>query len=538
MNWVPGILIGLLMWGCASQTTPNGGPKDETPPLLLKSTPSQNEKNFKGKIIELTFDELVKLNNPNDEIIITPSLGKGTRYIAKNNKVTIEPQSAWKDSTTFSVSFRNAIQDVNEGNPAEDLRLAFSTGTYLDSLSISGMITQPLTETIPDKLTVGIFESDTFDIFKHTPEYFTKSKKNGSFSILNLKPGHYRIYAFDDKNKNLKVESQTEKFGLLPETIDLTENSDSIHLSVFLVDSRPLKITSIRNSGTISTVKFNKNVKSYSINKQSYQSPPHTFGDNQTEVIIYNPLQEADSIKIDFTAQDSVLFSVDTSFYVKKIQTKIPNQPFIVSFEDGTIDVETGEFKLLGSYNKPVQTVTFDSTYIKIDSLDSILFKPEDIKFDSIKKQLTLTKKIENKLLNKPKLAPPIVNFGKAFLISIQNDSSKYELKKTTLIKEEDTGNILVTVETQFPNYIVQLLSSQNKVIQSVRNSKNPTFKKLPPQDYKLRVIIDTNKNGFWDPQNIFQNTPPEQTIYYKSPDKKYTFPLRAGWDFSVLLKF
>lgn len=528
------LLVSLYLYSCASQTTPNGGPKDETPPVLLKSNPTQNEKNFKGKIIELTFDELVKLNNPNDEIIITPSPGKGTHYLAKNNKITIEPQNPWKDSTTFSINFRSAVQDVNEGNPTEDLRLAFSTGTYIDSLILSGSITQPLTEIIPDKLTVAIFESDTFDIFKHTPEYFTKSKKDGSFLILNLKPGNYRLYAFDDKNKNLKVESQTEKFGLLPDSISLNENIDSLNLSVFLVDSRPLKITSVRNAGKITTIKFNKNLKSYSIISQPL-SVTNTYGDNQSEVLIYNPPQEADSIRINFSAQDSVSFSVDTLFYVKGIQSKIPNQQFNVVLNDGNIDAETGEFILEGSYNKPIQAITFDSTYIRIDSLDSVFFTREDIKFDSTKKKLTITKKIEKKLLGKPGLTAPIVNFGKAFLISIQADSSKHELRKTTLTKEENTGTLLVNVETKFPNYIIQLLSSKNVVLNSIRNTKSLSFKKLQPQDYKLRVIIDTNNNGIWDSQNVYNNIPPEQTIYFKAQDNKYLIQIRAGWDVGPL---
>jgi hypothetical protein len=243
------LLTSIILWKCASQTTPTGGPKDEDPPILKKSIPANKQINFKDKSVELIFDELIKLNNAKEEIIITPAPGKDVQFIAKQNKVFIEPKIAWKDSTTYSISFRDGIQDLNEGNSAEDLHLAFSTGQTIDSLALSGTITESLTEKIPERITIALYQEDTFDIFKHTPIFFTKAKKDGSFKIENLKSGFYNVYAFDDKNKNLKVESKTEKFGFLPEPIFLEKNVDTLAISIYLIDSRPLKINSIRNTG-------------------------------------------------------------------------------------------------------------------------------------------------------------------------------------------------------------------------------------------------------------------------------------------------
>ena len=61
VRFVYGALMVFFLWRCAVQTSPTGGPKDETPPVLLKSTPKDKEINFKGEIVELTFDEKVKL---------------------------------------------------------------------------------------------------------------------------------------------------------------------------------------------------------------------------------------------------------------------------------------------------------------------------------------------------------------------------------------------------------------------------------------------------------------------------------------------
>jgi len=211
----------LMLVACASQTTPTGGPQDEIPPVLMSSNPKNGQRNFKGKTLELNFDEDVKLKDPKEEILITPSPGKNIKFTSKKNKIIIEPEEDWKDSTTYSLSFREGIQDLTEGNPAENLRLAFSTGNEIDSLSINGSVHETFSEKIPEKITVALYQSDTFDIFNHTPTYFTKSDKKGKFSIQNLKAGIYYIYAFNDKNKNLKIESKTEKFGYLTNPIDV-----------------------------------------------------------------------------------------------------------------------------------------------------------------------------------------------------------------------------------------------------------------------------------------------------------------------------
>ena len=139
------IAVFSILYACARQTTPNGGPKDLAPPKLLRSTPSNNEKNFKEKILTFYFSEQVKLKEPKEEIIITPEPPKNLFYLAKQNRITIESKTPWKDSTTYSIAFREAIQDITESNPIENLRIAFSTGSIIDSLTLHGKIVDALT---------------------------------------------------------------------------------------------------------------------------------------------------------------------------------------------------------------------------------------------------------------------------------------------------------------------------------------------------------------------------------------------------------
>src|SRR5690606_38763439 len=103
-----------LLWGCAKQTTPTGGEKDEIPPTLLKSNPPNRQTNFNKNEIELTFDELVQVNNPRDQIIITPAIGKKFEAEARKNRVILKLNGELKENTTYTIMFREAVQDITE----------------------------------------------------------------------------------------------------------------------------------------------------------------------------------------------------------------------------------------------------------------------------------------------------------------------------------------------------------------------------------------------------------------------------------------
>jgi len=63
----------------------------------------------------------------------------------------------------------------------------------------------------------------------------------------------------------------------------------------------------------------------------------------------------------------------------------------------------------------------------------------------------------------------------------------------------------------------------------------------VPPGTYKVRLLIDSNNNGKWEPGNILTNTPPEPILYYTSDQNTTELILRANWelidiDFNELL--
>jgi len=531
----------LLLAGCANVAMPTGGPRDETPPELVSSNPSNNERNFTGKTIELTFNEDIKLKDAKEEILIIPSVGKKTLFTAKKRKLIIQPELDWQPNTTYSINFKEGVQDITEGNPADNLHLAFSTGPTIDSLYIKGSVKDIFTEKVPTKITIAIYEADTFDIFKHTPTYFTKSDEKGLFSISNLKTNKYHLYAFDDKNKNLKVDSKTEKFGFLSHTIELPMQKDSVKIGITVVDARPLALTNVRHTDKISRIRFNKQIDSLDVKGISPDQSIYSYGSDNSELIFYNTFEKGDSIKTYLQASDSVGNKLDTAIYIKYGELKSPAETFKTRELSLQYDLPTKEVTYIISYNKPLAFLTPDSIFIRYDSTTTKQIIDKNRKIDTLNNQLTLKAVIEEMPIaeGKKKANSPELILGKGALISIDLDSTKRIVKSIKIPTEEDLGMVVLKIETTEKNYITQLLTTDNEVVRSITNVKSYQFKNLEPLEYKIRIIIDSNNNGKWDAGNFYQKREAEKVILYKSEEGKYSFPIRANWEYGpVLIKF
>jgi uncharacterized protein (DUF2141 family) len=539
-TFIQAIIFYLILIGCASQTTPTGGPQDEIPPVLISSNPKNGQKNFKGKTLELDFDEDVRLKDPKEEILITPSAGKNVKFTAKKNKIIIEPEEEWKDSTTYSLTFREGIQDLTEGNPAENLRLAFSTGNEIDSLSINGSVSEVFSEKIPEKITVALYQADTFDIFNHTPTYLTKSDKKGKFSIQNLKAGTYYIYAFNDKNKNLKIESKTEKFGYLSKPIELLKNSDSLDINLITVDARPLAISSIRNTNKTTRVRFNKSIDSINVSGITKEQAQYILDDQHSEIIFYQSFDTSDSLSTRIYAKDSVNQFIDSTFYIKYSTTKMASESFTLSEKAYQYSIQHKTLYHTLSFNKPLANINLDSIYIKLDSATTTSIKPSNLSIDSLYHTIIISVKIDKPadtladgMLNKFK---PFLQYGKGAFISVEQDSSKKISKTISFPQEDDTGLVTGKISTQEKNFEIQLTTFDNKIVEKLINAKEINLQYLTPQDYRVRIIIDSNGNGKWDPGNFYKKIEPEKVVLYKSDEGKYTFPIRANWEYGPLL--
>lgn len=558
-----------LLWGCAKQTTPTGGEKDEIPPTLLKSNPPNRQTNFNKNEIELTFDELVQVNNPRDQIIITPAIGKKFEAEARKNRVILKLNGELKENTTYTIMFREAVQDITERNPAENLKLAFSTGDLIDSLSITGTVSNLLEDKPLKNITVGLVPySDTVNIFKHEAQWITVTNDKGKYQLDNLKAGSYLLYAFDDKNKNMLVDSRTEVFAFKAQPVQLDSSLSNIDLKLVQLDHRDFKLISARPIARYFNVRTTKGIAEYTATSTVDSIPITSFLEDASTVRIYNTFPQMDSLPVSFHFVDSTTNTIDTVLYIKFDARTSTKENFNTKIEYCDFLQNKSLLKAELSANKPITFINTDSVYIQLDSVNRITFTEEDIQLSPDKRKLYISKKLpkETDFIKKPtttsgpthergeavkerEVKPrkekeeeektPSIPFNNLILprntlISIESDSSADIKSAIKTITPENSGLITVEVKTT-ESVIVQALNRNFKVVQE-SYSLQPRFENLPPGEYYIRVILDKNNNQKWDAGNFFNKIEPEPVIFFKSEKGIPTTNLKANWEVGPLL--
>jgi hypothetical protein len=126
-------------------------------------------------------------------------------------------------------------------------------------------------------------------------------------------------------------------------------------------------------------------------------------------------------------------------------------------------------------------------------------------------------------------------------------ENTEYHLVLDKEFLEDSTGKKLLRTDTldfrtrKFSDYgevklrIRNLDFSKNPVLQFIQNDKvvdsypltdqNFAKKLFPPGDYDLRILYDTNKNGVWDPGDLFKRRQPELV---KPIEQKIS--IKANW--------
>ena len=137
-------LFAVLLFGgaffsrCANIMTPDGGPKDTIPPVIIKLQPENFVTNFKEKKIYIEFNEFVQIKDQNKEMFTSPAMKKAPLLNIRGKGIVITIRDTLKENTTYAIDLGSAIRDNNEGNPLNAMRFVFSTGDKVDSMMCSG----------------------------------------------------------------------------------------------------------------------------------------------------------------------------------------------------------------------------------------------------------------------------------------------------------------------------------------------------------------------------------------------------------------
>ena len=213
---------------CAQIGSPIGGPRDTIPPVLMNANPANHSLHFNKKNIVLTFNEYVQLQNQQN-ILVSPFPKKNPFIDFKLKTITVKLYDTLKPATTYSIQFGNAIQDINEGNPVKDFKYVFSTGGFIDSLTLKGNVILAEMGTY-DSTLVAMLYHDLSDsaVYKKKPEYIARVDKDGNFSFTNLPPGNYQLFALKDESGQYMYNNNLQLFAFKSDTVKLPEAENEL----------------------------------------------------------------------------------------------------------------------------------------------------------------------------------------------------------------------------------------------------------------------------------------------------------------------
>ena len=505
------ILLLFIATSCARISSPTGGPEDEEPPALISSVPENGQTNYKGETVLLVFDEIVSTNQIESDLIITPRPGGTFRTRNNRNSVQLTFTEPFADSTTYTFSFAQTIQDVTARNPAENLTLSFSTGDYLDSLSISGQILNLYDQLPAEAITLSLFNAnDSVNILNGNAQYYTRTDSSGRYEFKNLPPNQYRVYAFDDKNDNNKADSEGESYGFYPDTIDLQTNASNIDFTIQKLSTKDLRLSSSGQFGKYYELKFNKDITAFEILDNS----EYIFHQTNDETIRFYRTTELynDTTNLIYQAQDSLGNRIqDTTKYYFS-ESDIETEPFTLGLNPKRQLLKPTQTLRL-EFNKPLLSISYDSISYELDSLNRFVFPQDLVKINNNRTVLEWPLTIKDYAPRPDQSLKLIFKAGSFF--SIDGDTSQLLQKIYKGAIANETALISGTVNTSEDKLIVQLLNSRNLEVLEEVYTKQFEFAYLDAGAYMIRVIKDTNGNGQWDIGNIISNEPPEPAYFY-----------------------
>lgn len=516
-------LMGLALWQCARRGSPSGGPEDVTPPKLVRTEPDNFSINFEAQKIRLYFDELIKLQDVQNQLVVSPPLkyppeitpqGGPRKYIEILIKDTL------RENTTYTLNFGQSIVDNNEGNPNSFLTYVFSTGTYIDSLTLSGAVKDAFNKKADQFISVMLYEIDTAytdsTIYKNPPNYIASTGDSlPLFELKNLRAGKYALFALKDVNKNNMFNQKQDKIGFLEDTITIPTDSTYL-LNLFLEEPD-----------------YSVSVPSYTAKNRIIFGYQGDHEDMQIETLTQLPdsvqtkiLKDREKDTLNYwitpTDLDSIIFTV-TNEKLERIDTftvktrKLPLDSLtLTSGIRGKFNFED-TFSILA--NTPIANV--DTTKIGLVVSDSLL-APFSHVLDTLENKVEFDFEIEPNQKYRLSLLPGAISdfFG------MQNDTLDYAISTSGYA---DYGNLRMTLggAVQYP-LVLQLTNEQGEIQREIiaPESKIFEFSNLDPGNYVVRVIFDDNGNGKWDTGSYLKKRQPERISYY--PD---VIEVRANWE-------
>ena len=573
------IIAAAVMYSCANIGNPSGGPIDKTPPIFMRSNPTPNAVNVKDRKIEIFFDEIVTLKDPSTKIIVSPAQTEMPRMSALGRKVTVELVDSLLPNTTYTIDFSNSIQDNNEGNAIDNFAFAFSTGSVIDSMRVSGYVLDSRTLEPMQSVVVGL-QSNLADSAFHKEKLQRVALTNdrGQFTIRNVSPGSYHIFAIKDLDRDYKFGNPTEDIAFLDSiivpSIGSREAADTVYndlneidtimratrpayfpndilLSMFnedrksqylannlRVDSTRISLTFAAASDTLPSLSI---VGRNDVPDQWYTLERSQTNDTLTYWIRPPHLVSADTLMVATTylrtdTTSNLSWGTDTlkfTFQRQKTKKKKKNEETdsleqirfmeLHPLANGTQEVYA---PLLLQTGTPIERYSREAFHLQRKLQNDTTFYPAEIKSIALRDSTLSRRDLMLKVDWEPGAAYTLAidSLAMTDIYGLQTKPLKVDFN---VRKMEEYGNIVFNIPAVRDSAIVELLDGTEKIVlRAPVKSHRAELLNLLPGKYYARLFIDRNGNGKYDTGNYDMHLQPEETVYYPG-----AINLKKNWD-------
>jgi len=575
-----GLFLLIMIYSCASVGTPNGGPYDEDPPKFVSSTPLPNQTNYKGKKIEILFDELIQIEKPSENVIITPPQMELPIIRASGRRAVVELKDTLKENTTYTIDFTNSLSDNNEKNVFENFSFAFSTGDIIDTLEVSGLLLNAEDLEPMPGITIGLHSNLEDSAFVTIPFVRTsKTNDRGKFTIRNIAPGTYRIYALNDVNRDYKFDQPGEDIAFLDSliipTLEAATRQDTIWVDSLTVDTirtvgytrylpddielqlfkekfaRQYMLRPERPEQNRFTIRFNSALDTIPVPVPLNFTPEYDdwylaqTAEGMTAVhywVTDSNIWKQDTLRVELTYPLSDSLNIlrpktDTLSLLARRQPapkrRKKDEPEPVPFLGMTINA-SGSLNVFDSisitFTEPVIDISKDLFYLN-QMADSV-WMPVDFEF------IPDTTNALNFFILRPWRYQEeyLLEIDSATIFSVYDKWNDLYHSAFKIKAEDEYGHLYINVVGNDTTAFIQLLNSND---QPVRQGKvkdgGVLFMDLRPDKYYARLIIDENDNGKWDTGNYAEKRQPEIVYYYpKLFDIMRNWQVEETWDITT----
>ncbi|QYS87809.1 Ig-like domain-containing protein [Flavobacterium oreochromis] len=506
---------------CAKRGSITGGDKDITPPKTISSYPKNFSTDFKEKTIRITFDEYIKINDLQKNLIISPPLknqpniqpqgGVSKQLIIKFNEELIP-------NTTYSFNFGESIVDNNEGNKLKNFKYVFSTGKDLDSLSIQGIIKDAYEKKTPDFVNVMLYEvNEKYNdstIYKETPRYITNTLDSSTtFKIENIKAGKYKLIALKEGISNYKYDPKKDKIGFYDQVINIPDKS-IFELELYKEQPKFKSKRPVQASANKISLGYEGNAQNLQIKalQKGHEIPIRISKiQDKDSLYIWTPYIKNDSIKLELLKD--------------KYQ-----EHYTVKFKEFKKDTLSLNAKINYLHLKENLILNSSTPIEKWDVNKIILSKGDKTKVPFKAKYKDYTQSFEldfEKNENEKYHLNLLPDAIEDYIGNKNKDTLKFNFSTKKL---EDYGNLKIRLKNKKNSpLIVELTNQKGKVMykQLISPTTNDVdFLLIDPEKYYVRIIYDLNNNGQWDSGSFLENKQPEEVFQFPT-----ALDVRANWD-------